>query len=56
MRGNPSLKAKVPEAIEEAYETARLDAAIETDLPSETFPATCPWTFDEAMRETAEDA
>ncbi len=32
-----------------AYESARLDAADETGLPPETFPAECPWTLDEAV-------
>ncbi len=31
------------------YESARLDAADETGLPVETFPADSPWTLDEAV-------
>lgn len=50
---NPSLKSKVEEAVATAYRTARREAAIETGLPLETFPAACPWTFDQAMQDAA---
>ena len=49
---NPSLKARVPEAIAYAYGNAVIEAGGETGLPESTFPATCPWTFE---RITAED-
>ena len=42
---NPSLKAKLDEAITSAYGRAQLSAARETSLPESTFPETCPWTF-----------
>jgi hypothetical protein len=48
---NPSLKSKVTEAVSDAYGDARGEAYAETGLPEETFPATCPWTFDELMAE-----
>jgi hypothetical protein len=48
---NPSLKPKAPEALSDAYGDARGEAYAETGLPEETFPATCPWTFDELMAE-----
>ncbi len=50
---NPSLKASLTEALETAYYTARRDAAIETGMPLETFPADCPWTFEQAMQDAA---
>ena len=48
---NPSLKSKVPEAIIDAYGDARGEAYAETGTPEETFPATCPSTFDELTLE-----
>lgn len=49
LRDNPSLKAKLDEAIEDGYGDAILVAAKDTDLPRSTFPATCPWSFAEIM-------
>ncbi|HYZ23135.1 MAG TPA: DUF29 domain-containing protein [Rhodopila sp.] len=46
---NPGLRSALPEAVALAYRKALLIAMRETDLPEETFPAACPWTFDEAM-------
>lgn len=43
---NPSLKARLPEAIQAAYERARNSATAETGLARATFPTTCPWGFD----------
>ncbi|MDG5495203.1 DUF29 domain-containing protein [Niveispirillum sp. BGYR6] len=43
---NPSLKAKLPEAIQAAYERARNSATAETGLARSTFPTACPWGFD----------
>jgi len=34
----------------EAYGRARTEASRETKLDSEVFPATCPWTLDEAIQ------
>jgi hypothetical protein len=47
---NPSLKAKLAEALESAYRSGRLKAAIETGIPLDVFPVNCPWTFDQAMQ------
>lgn len=44
---NPSLKALLSEALGAAYERAILAAAAETGLPESSFPALCPWTFDQ---------
>lgn len=49
---NPSLKAKLPEAIGSAYRLALVDAEKETGLSRATFPATCPWSFDQIMDDT----
>jgi len=46
---NPSLKSQLDAVMAEAYEDARVDAERETHLPRSTFPADCPFTFDEAM-------
>ncbi|MQP68171.1 DUF29 family protein [Niveispirillum sp. SYP-B3756] len=44
---NPSLKAKLSEAIANAYRLALVEAERETGLPETTFPAECPWSFDQ---------
>ena len=46
---NPSLKPFVSEAIDEAYDTARLTAAGETGLPESTFPGNSPYSSEEIM-------
>jgi len=46
---SPSLRPRMDEILTEAYGDAVLIAARETDLPEETFPPRCPWTFEEAM-------
>ncbi|TDP44575.1 DUF29 domain-containing protein [Zavarzinia compransoris] len=51
LKDNPSLKAKVPEAVDYAYGNARIEAAAETGLPKPTFPEECPWSFDQAISE-----
>jgi hypothetical protein len=47
LNDNPSLKAKLNEAIADAYGDAILNASRETGLDEEDFPAHCPWTNDE---------
>ena len=39
LRKNPGLKSQVDEALEAAYEDARLEASSETGLPLKIFPA-----------------
>jgi hypothetical protein len=51
LRKSPSLKAKLAELLAEAYEDACLRAARQTGLALETFPAECPWTFEQGMDE-----
>lgn len=49
LRKNPGLKARLDEAVAEAYEDARDDAARETGLPTRTFPIHPPFTFTQVM-------
>jgi predicted DNA-binding ribbon-helix-helix protein len=49
---NPGLKPRVAEAIARAYRRARLEAAKETGLDEDTFPATCPYSFDDITSAT----
>ena len=46
---NPGLKSRVNEAIREAYEDARVDAAAETKLGLRSFPARCPYRWNDIM-------
>jgi len=46
---NPSLKAALPQAISRAYEDAVIEAEAETGLTGKTFPAACPWSFEQMM-------
>ncbi len=49
MIDNPSLKPLLPELIERAYGNAIIEAEAETGLPESTFPAVCPYSFDQMM-------
>ncbi len=51
LRRNPSLKADLATILADAYGDALLMAQRETGLPEDTFPAGCPWTFEQAMHE-----
>jgi hypothetical protein len=44
---NPGLKPRIPEAIERAYRKARIEAAQETGLDKDVFPATCSYSFED---------
>jgi hypothetical protein len=46
---NPSLTARLPEVLADAYGDAVLLAARETGLAEAAFPAANPWAFDEIM-------
>jgi hypothetical protein len=46
---NPGLKPRIAEALARAYRRARIEAAKETGLDEDKFPATCPYAFDELM-------
>ena len=49
LKDNPSLKPRIPTAMERAYRYALIEAAKETGLPVKTFPSVCPWSYDRAM-------
>lgn len=44
---NPSLKARLGEAIDAAYGDAVLAAARQTRIDWEAFPPACPWTYEQ---------
>jgi hypothetical protein len=49
LRKSPGLKGRLHEALVEAWEDARDEAARETGLPTRTFPADSPYAFAEIM-------
>ena len=49
MNDNPSLKAVLSQAIDQAFGTAAIEAETETGLAESTFPTDCPWSFDQIM-------
>jgi hypothetical protein len=49
LRKNPGLKSRLDEALSDAYEDARLEAASETGLPMRTFPEIRPLDYAELM-------
>jgi hypothetical protein len=48
---NPSLRDRLGDLLADAYGKALLAAQRETGLPEETFPAACPWSFEQAMQD-----
>jgi hypothetical protein len=46
---NPSLAAELVPLIAQAYRRALIEASRQTGLEASTFPASCPFTFDEIM-------
>jgi hypothetical protein len=50
LRKNPGLKALVDEAIAEAYDDARLEAAGEVDRDERSFSAKCPYPLDVILK------
>lgn len=49
LRKNPGLKPLVDESVKEAYGTARLIAARETNLNETVFPEMCPFAFEDVI-------
>jgi len=49
LRNNPGLKSRLDEALDAAYEDARIEASAETDLPLSAFPARRPFDYAEVM-------
>ena len=50
LRDNPSLKSKLDGCLLDAYQDAIVEAAKETGFDEETFPAVCPWGWDDIVR------
>lgn len=48
---NPGLKPRRAALFAKAYRRARADAAAETNLPLDRFPAACPYAREQAMDE-----
>jgi Domain of unknown function DUF29 len=46
---NPGLKPRLTDAIARAYRRARIEAAKETGLEEDKFPAVCPYAFDDMI-------
>jgi hypothetical protein len=46
---NPSLRHRLEQAREDAYGDAILEAASETGLAEDSFPATCPFTGEQTL-------
>ncbi|HJS87906.1 MAG TPA: DUF29 domain-containing protein [Acetobacteraceae bacterium] len=51
LRDNPSLRANLDAAMDDAYGDALLEAQRETGLPEAAFPERCPWTHEQIMAE-----
>jgi hypothetical protein len=49
LRKNPGLKPLIGEAVAEAFEDARIEAAAETELSEDAFPRECPYAWDAIM-------
>jgi Domain of unknown function DUF29 len=52
MKDNPSLKAQIKDVMNDAYKVAILEATLETNLPKQTFPINCPYSFEQIMDES----
>jgi hypothetical protein len=46
---SPGLHQFLAPTLEKAYRPARRLAQVQTRLPLETFPETCPWTLDDIL-------
>ncbi len=51
LRDNPGLKPKLPQAWEDAWEPALIQAQKETGLDSTAFPSENPFTLEDAIAE-----
>lgn len=49
LRKNPGLTSLADEAVTEAYDVARLEAAAQTLRDDDAFPRECPYSWDEIM-------
>jgi len=48
---NPSLKPRIDALLESAWKKALRETEKETKIDRATFPAQCPWTFDDIMKD-----
>jgi hypothetical protein len=46
---NPSLKSQLDQALRTAYRSAANEASIETGLARSSFPAECPYSYEQVM-------
>ena len=46
---NPSLRPQLDDIMVDAYRRARRDAVRETEYPPDTFPTSCPWSFEQVV-------
>jgi len=46
---NPSLKPRIDSVLESAWKKALRETEKETKIVRSTFPAQCPWSFDQVM-------
>jgi len=46
---NPSLKPRIDSVLESAWKKALRETEKETKMDRSSFPAQCPWSFDEVM-------
>ena len=49
LRENPSFATRLDDALQDAYRTARLAAARETQLPLANFAADCPYSWSDVV-------
>ena len=49
LKENPGLKAQLDAVMADAFHLALIEAEKETGLPGRSFPATCPWSYDQVV-------
>lgn len=49
LRENPGLRSRLSQALSDAYEDARDEALLETNLADDVLPEQCPYLFDDVM-------
>ena len=52
LRQSPSLKRTIAASVADIYPDAVESASIETGLPAQTFPASCPFSVDQILERT----